>query len=58
MMSEIFLGAPVFIVSGIAAAGSALAELFRQAGVPFKSSLSLICPTLAQHPCWTTGISN
>jgi hypothetical protein len=39
MMSEIFFGAPVFIVSGIAAAGSALAELFRQAGVPFKSSL-------------------
>jgi hypothetical protein len=38
-MSEIFFGAPVFMVSGIAAAGSALAELFRQAGVPFESSL-------------------
>jgi hypothetical protein len=38
-MSELFVGAPVFIVGGIAAAGTALAELFRQAGVPFKSSL-------------------
>ncbi len=38
-MSEIFFGAPVFIVSGIATVWSALSELFKQAGVPFKSSL-------------------